>query len=105
MCYYNGAKAKGDIKMTLHLRVLDGEEQKIITDLIALCGAENVETKYYGDTFVDIRIATSYNSGFCAFFSEAHYLQGDYRIILFKSSNHEEAVSIPLKFIDCIYSL
>lgn len=91
--------------MTLHLRVLDGEEQKIITDLIALCGGENVETKYYGHAFVDVSIETTWRSGFCAMFSEAHYLEGDYRICLFKSSNHKEQVSIPLKFIDCIYSL
>lgn len=98
-------KQKGDIKMTLHLKVLDGEEQKIITDLIALCGAENVKMKYYGDTFVDVYIETTYESGFCAFFSEACYGEGDYRISLFKSSNHAEEVSIPLKFIDCVYSL
>ena len=104
MCYYNTAKAKGDIKMTLHLRVLDGEEQKIIADLIALCGTENVKLDYY-KPFIDVQIETTYESGFCALFSEAHYLRGDYRILFFKTSNTQEQVSIPLKFIDCIYSL
>ena len=90
--------------MNLHLRVLDGEEQKIIADLIALCGADKVELDYY-KPFIEVKIETTYKSGFCAYFSEDHYLDGDYRILLFKTSNHEEQVIIPLKFIDCIYSL
>ena len=89
--------------MTLYLRVLDGEEQKIIEELRCLCG-ENIKVVKYS-CFYDIHICTNYESGFCALLSEAHYLRGDYRILLFKTSDDKEQVSIPLKFIDCIYSL
>ena len=90
--------------MTLHLRVLDGEEQKIITDLIALCGAENVKLDYY-KPFIEVKIDTTFRDDFMALFSEKHYLDGDYRICICKRDNHDEEVDIPLKFIDCIYSL
>lgn len=90
--------------MTLHLKVLNGEEQKIITDLIALCGAENVKLDYY-KVFIDIHIDTSFDSNYLALFSEAHYGCEDYRLSVYEKANHDNDVSIPLKFIDCIYSL
>ena len=89
--------------MTLHLRVLDGEEQKIIEELRCFCG-ENIKVVNYTN-FYDIHICTKYESGFSALFSEKHYLDGDYRLLLFKREDHTKEVSIPLKFIDCIYSL
>ena len=90
--------------MTLHLRVLEGEEQKIITDLIALCGAENVELDYY-KVFIEVKIDTTFRSDYMALFSEKHYLAGDYRVCICKRDNQDEEVDIPLKLIDCIYSL
>lgn len=90
--------------MTLHLRVLNGEEQKIITDLIALCGAENVELDYY-NPFIEVKIDTTFRSDYMALFSEDHYGDGDYRICICERHNHDNEVNIPLKFIDCIYSL
>ena len=90
--------------MTLHLKVLNGEEQKIITDLIALCGAENVELDYY-KPFIEVKIGTTYRDDYMALFSEDHYGDGDYRILICEKKNHTNEVNIPLKFIDCIYSL
>ena len=96
-------RGKGDKIMKLHLKVLEGEEQNIITELNALCG-ENIKLDPY-EHFIDVEIETTYESGLCAIFSEKHYLKGDYRIVLFKGANRDEQVEIPLKFIDCLFGL
>ena len=86
------------------MKVLEGEEQKIIADLIDLCGEDNVEVIAYKN-FLSLEINTSFESGLCAIFSEKHYLLEDYRICVYKNNNHDEQVEIPLKFIDCLFGL
>lgn len=89
--------------MELHLRYLEGEEQKVIADLIHLCG-DKIKLEPYS-YFVVVKIETTYESGLNALFAEKHLFDGDYRIVVFKREDHKQEVDIPLKFIDCLFGL
>ena len=84
-----------------HLKVVTGTIE-LIEALKEFCG-EDLEVEEY-HTFFDIQLSTDIDHLGC-YFTENSYGSKDYGIMLYNRKDHDEDYFIPLKYIDCIYSL
>lgn len=57
------------------------------------------------DTFVSLELDTSIESKIGAYLTESHYNNGDYGIRIYEKENSQNALFIPMKFIDTIWRL
>lgn len=88
--------------MKAHLKTKTGTTE-LIQRLKEFCG-NNFKYEDY-KVFSEVEVDTKYDTDIAAFITEDVYMSGNYGIRLFKRSNHNEDLFIPLEFIDCIYCL
>lgn len=88
--------------MKVHLKVKEGIDD-LIVDLQVLCG-DKMKYNIYS-SMIELEIDTSYEADLGCIFSEKHYDNNDYRLCVYKRSEHSKEVNIPLDYIILILGL